>query len=98
MRRPWQKSPDAPKRKAGRWLQREREQLFSDEPLCRLCREQGILRRAVERDHIKPIAEGGSEDRENTQPLCHEHNQERMRKQRGHRKRPVTGVDGWPLK
>jgi 5-methylcytosine-specific restriction enzyme A len=50
----------------GRTLKRLRERLFTDEPFCRLCK----VRLAEIRDHIVPLAEGGSEDLENTQPLC----------------------------
>jgi 5-methylcytosine-specific restriction protein A len=97
MKKSWQKSPDTPPRKTGRWLQQERERLFANEPLCRMCAAAGVVRVAVERDHIKPIAEGGTEDDSNIQPLCREHNQERLLKQRGHKRRPRIGLDGWPI-
>ena len=58
----------APKRIAGRKLQRLREALFRDEPFCRGCRK----RAAEIRDHVVPLAEGGEDRRENTQPLCQE--------------------------
>ena len=83
MRRAWQKSPDSPKRLTGRRLQEARRRLFQREPLCRMCSAKGVIRVATERDHIQPIAEGGTEDPENIQPLCHEHNQERLLRQRG---------------
>lgn len=54
----------------GRKLQRARQALFAEEPLCRPCRKAGRLVVATIRDHIIPIAEGGTDEPENTQPLC----------------------------
>lgn len=56
----------APKRIAGRKLQHLRQQLFANEPFCRLCH----TRVASIRDHIIPLAEGGTESPENIQPIC----------------------------
>jgi 5-methylcytosine-specific restriction enzyme A len=54
----------------GRTLQRARAALFASEPLCRLCREHGRVTIATIRDHIVPLAEGGTEAAGNIQPLC----------------------------
>ena len=54
----------------GRPLQRERARLFADEPLCRECKKAGRYTIATIRDHIKALAFGGLDTRENTQPLC----------------------------
>lgn len=62
----------SPNRLRGRRLQREREQLFAREPLCRQCREAGRTRLATIRDHIVPLAEGGTDAPTNIQPLCRE--------------------------
>jgi 5-methylcytosine-specific restriction protein A len=58
------------KRTTGRALQRQRQDLFQREPLCRKCSERGHVTLATIRDHIKPLAEGGTDDDENIQPLC----------------------------
>lgn len=50
----------------GRRLQQLRAELFAAEPFCMICRR----RLATVRDHIRPLAEGGSEDPENIQGLC----------------------------
>jgi 5-methylcytosine-specific restriction protein A len=50
----------------GRRLQKLREDLFAREPLCRNCRR----RAAVIRDHVVPLAEGGTDTEDNTQGLC----------------------------
>jgi 5-methylcytosine-specific restriction protein A len=44
--------------------------LFEDHPLCVLCLEANRVRAATIRDHILPLAEGGTEDSFNIQALC----------------------------
>jgi len=54
----------------GRRLQRLRRVLFEREPLCRPCAAAGRTTLATIRDHIIPVAEGGTEDEANIQPIC----------------------------
>jgi 5-methylcytosine-specific restriction protein A len=54
----------------GRQLQTLRRELFAREPLCRLCTVSGRTTLATIRDHIVPLAEGGTDDMSNIQPLC----------------------------
>jgi 5-methylcytosine-specific restriction protein A len=49
-----------------------REALFRRNPLCVLCAQAGFTRLATQRDHIKPLFEGGEDADENTQGLCDE--------------------------
>jgi 5-methylcytosine-specific restriction protein A len=58
------------KRITGRRLQRERERLFADRPLCAECERQGRVTPAKIRDHVRPLAFGGTDTEANTQPLC----------------------------
>jgi 5-methylcytosine-specific restriction protein A len=46
--------------------------ILAAEPLCRACAAQGRTRGATDVDHIVPLARGGTNARENLQPLCHE--------------------------
>lgn len=69
-RKVWSKYADAPKRVTGRRLQAQRHALFSREPLCRLCAQRGLATVATIRDHIVPLAEGGTDDDTNIQPIC----------------------------
>ncbi|MDD2728311.1 HNH endonuclease signature motif containing protein [Malikia sp.] len=48
-----------------------RAALFAREPLCTECSKHGRVTLATERDHIKPLAEGGADDDSNIQGLCH---------------------------
>jgi 5-methylcytosine-specific restriction enzyme A len=54
----------------GRALQRARAELFTREPLCRTCQAQGRVTIATVRDHIIPLAEGGTDGPGNVQGLC----------------------------
>lgn len=69
--KPWAKSTPQV-RLSGRALQRARAELFAREPLCAECRRATPPRvtLAVWRDHIVPVAEGGSDDDSNIQGLC----------------------------
>src|SRR6185295_12950395 len=58
------------RRLRGRALQRERVRMFASAPLCVLCEAAGRVTLATIRDHVVPLAEGGTEDLNNIQPLC----------------------------
>lgn len=58
------------KRVTGRKLQALRADLFRRQPLCEECERQGRVRCATIRDHRIPLAEGGTDDRDNEQALC----------------------------
>lgn len=66
----WHASPLAPKRISGRRLQRLRLDLFTREPFCRTCAAAGRMVLAEVRDHIIPLAEGGTDDDSNIAPIC----------------------------
>ena len=68
-RDPWPSRP-AITRIRGRRLQRFRQQLFARQPLCVACEQAGRVTLAIVRDHIVPLAEGGTDDPSNTQALC----------------------------
>jgi len=58
------------KRIRGRELQRRRARLFARDRWCVHCAQLGKRTLATIRDHIIPLAEGGTEDESNEQPLC----------------------------
>lgn len=66
----WSKPATATKRITGRKLQAMRAELFASNPLCAECKQQGRVTLATQRDHIKPLAEGGTDTDDNVQGLC----------------------------
>ena len=64
------KSNNEATRIRGPELQRLRASLFSQTPLCVFCKDLGRVTVATERDHIVPLAQGGTDTRDNTQALC----------------------------
>lgn len=58
------------RRVRGRRLQQMRRALFEQSPLCVVCERAGRITVATIRDHVVPLAEGGTDTRENTQALC----------------------------
>ncbi|MEM6907186.1 MAG: HNH endonuclease signature motif containing protein [Pseudomonadota bacterium] len=70
-RKPWQRRETyRDPRLRGRAGQRMRAQVLAEEPLCRVCLNEGKRVQATVVDHIKPLAFGGSESRSNKQALC----------------------------
>lgn len=62
---------NAHRRTRGRALQRERQQILAEEPLCRPCLEAGRVRQAEEIDHIEDdLPDELWNARANKQPIC----------------------------
>lgn len=79
-----------------RWLAL-RARALQDEPRCVLCLANGRLSAATAVDHIVPLQAGGSDAPSNLQPLCHDCHATKSAAERGARRKPVIGVDGWPV-
>lgn len=62
-----------PERLRGRAAQRRRTRFLSQSPLCAECVPLGITRAATEVDHKLPLEQGGADEWDNLQGLCHEH-------------------------
>jgi 5-methylcytosine-specific restriction enzyme A len=56
----------------GRRLQQERARLFDRNPLCVECLRRQTYVLATVRDHIIPLAEGGTDNDANIQGLCND--------------------------
>lgn len=53
-----------------RW-QRQRVMFLARHPLCVNCEKEGRVTAATEVDHVVPLAQGGTNDDDNLQALCH---------------------------
>lgn len=49
---------------------KQRKRRLAAEPLCRRCKERGIIRLATVIDHERPLVLGGTDDNSNTRALC----------------------------
>ena len=67
------------------------------EPLCRLCKEKGIIRASVVPDHIKPLALGGTDEDSNIRCLCQPCHDRVTQEQFNRKARVEVGPDGWPI-
>ena len=68
-----------PQRMRGRKLQERNERLARANPLCVRCQAKGIVRAAVEWDHIVSLINGGVDEESNLQGLCHDCHVEKNR-------------------
>ena len=87
----------AHKRWTGRKLQEWRERILRAEPLCRACAAKGLTTVAREVDHLVPLEFGGTYDDANANPLCVPCHKAKTAKDRGYKRRPTIGADGWPV-
>lgn len=79
-------------------MQIRRMQLWRH-PWCALClRDDARITPADQVDHILPVSRGGSDDPQNLQSLCGDCHAEKSATERGYRRRPMIGEDGFPMK
>lgn len=60
----------AVRRRYGRAWKRIRDSYVKTHPFCEVCYKKGVLVEVEEVHHIKPLADGGTHDRENLISLC----------------------------
>ena len=74
-----------------------RKARLAAEPLCRRCKERGLVTAATTVDHIVPLALGGEDTDENCRSLCDECHKIVTAEQFGHRApKQRISLDGWP--
>jgi len=56
-----------------KWVKLRAKVLDRDSHLCQHCLSEGVYKQGNQVDHIKPKAEGGSDDMTNLQTLCYHH-------------------------
>jgi 5-methylcytosine-specific restriction protein A len=82
----------------ARW-QRRRKQQLEREPLCRMCKAQGIVTAATVADHF-PAHRGEPEAFWNgpLRSLCkRHHDSDAQSAEKGGKPRPVISLAGWPI-
>lgn len=65
--------------------------------LCEMCLAEGRTVIASVVNHKIPLSLGGSDDDENTENLCRQHDLEVTAKQFGFEQKVEIGADGWPI-
>ena len=80
----------------GRAWMRMIDQVRERDPLCVQCKARGFTRLFDEVDHIVPVEDGGSNELDNLQGLCHPCHVDKTNAQMGFAVTPTTGLDGVP--
>lgn len=77
-------TPGATPRDRGRPWRRLRAEILSAGPLCVYCKRAGRVTPATEVDHRVPLSQGGTDDRDNLDPVCADcHREKSARERRG---------------
>lgn len=82
------------------WRDRLQPNHLAREPLCRTCKQHGIIRVATHVDHVIPIPPSGNADpfdESNYQSLCLTCHTDKTNTDAGHVVKNRFGVDGFPL-
>lgn len=101
---PWPKGESRHARGYGYQWTKVRNAVLAEEPLCRPCQKAGKVTLARAVDHIRPKQEGGTDRRENLQPICHqchktktEEEAARAQGRASSQPRPEYDARGWPI-
>jgi 5-methylcytosine-specific restriction protein A len=87
-----------PRLRGRRGVEQRKRRLLRTDGLCEKCLEQGRYRVATVVNHKVPLIQGGSDEDDNTENLCREHDLVETAKQFGYKApKPLIGTDGWPV-
>jgi 5-methylcytosine-specific restriction enzyme A len=78
----------------GKWDTIRKRIRARDGYTCQHCRR--AVRTGVV-DHIKPLVDGGSNDDDNLQLLCHDCHVDKTNRDNGHKVKTAFGPDGFPI-
>lgn len=89
---------DATPRLRGRAGMAQRRRRLQAEPLCRDCKERGIITASTVPDHITPLAQGGTDEDDNIRCLCDPCHKRRTAEQFKQKRAALgaCGIDGLP--
>src|SRR5688572_16478940 len=100
---PWPKTSRHARGYGSAWDQIRLRILARDKHLCQPCRRKGRLTAATEVNHVKPKAQGGTDDVSNLESTCSPcHRAETLRQSaaaqgRAYRPKQRIDVTGWPV-
>ena len=80
-----------------RWQKLRVQILKRDGYLCTACIERGRPTPATDVDHIKPKANGGSDEPDNLTSMCKPCHEAKSARDKGHTPKQTIGQDGWPM-
>lgn len=95
-RRPDHIAKQGTQRLRGRRAVEQRARRLKAEPLCRDCRDRGLIIPSTVPDHIIPLSQDGPDTDDNIRCLCDPCHLIRTREQFGFRTVHVVGADGRP--
>jgi 5-methylcytosine-specific restriction endonuclease McrA len=78
------------------WYKTRARIMRRDKRLCQTCRRAGRATVATEVNHVKPKAQGGTDDEANLEAICSPCHKAETARQKGHRTTQAIGDDGWP--
>lgn len=79
------------------WDRIRLQALKRDNCLCQPCLKAGRITEAREVDHIKPKAQGGTDDLANLQSICSPCHSQKTAQDEGWRRPRRVGLDGYPV-
>ena len=71
-----------------------RAHVLSQSPLCVKCESKGRITAATEVDHVIPLHQGGTDDFDNLQALCHDCHAEKTAQDMGYKERAKFDAQG----
>jgi 5-methylcytosine-specific restriction enzyme A len=79
------------------WDRLRKTVMMRDQHLCQTCWRHGRVTAAHAVDHIKPKAQGGTDDLENLEAICRACHLDKTLRENGRRRRRTIGLDGFPV-
>lgn len=93
----WSKATSASRGYGHRWRALRVQAMRRDNGLCQRCLERGRVTPGTECDHVVSKAAGGKDTLDNVRMLCSACHEAKSIEDRGGKRRPRIGADGYPM-
>lgn len=93
---PWSRTSRHQRGYGTHWDKTRKRILGRDKYLCQPCLRASMITPASQVDHIKPKAQGGTDDEDNLQSICKSCHDLKTIKESGGKPKQAIGADGWP--